>query len=169
MSAPRECLSPAPRSGASSRMESPRRKHSRERALHPQEYLDTHHIPLYLNDVVTLLLRLRPAAPLDFIANYFAEVLNGTHVLLRDFAYISACPHSRWSFVLVIQDSFGRLSPNQELSAHDLLELLRLFCPDFPLELVVDACRGAVSMCALCQCRREASKAGASSRRPGWP
>ena len=122
-------------------MESPRRKHSRERALHPQEYLDTHHIPLYLNDVVTLLLRLRPAAPLDFIANYFAEVLNGTHVLLRDFAYISACPHNRWSFVLVIQDSFGRLSPNQELSAHDLLELLRLFCPDFPLELVVDACK----------------------------
>ena len=53
--------------------------------------------------MVTLLLRLRPAAPLDFIANYFAEVLNGTHVLLRDFAYISACPHNRWSFVLVIQ------------------------------------------------------------------
>ena len=115
-----------------------RRKSTRERIPHPQEYLDSHHLPLYLNDVVTLLLRLRPSAPLDFIADYFAEVLNGTHVLLRDFAYISACPHNRWSFVLVVQDGLSSLSSGQELSSNDLLQLLRLFCPDFPLELVVD-------------------------------
>jgi hypothetical protein len=88
----------------------------------PSTYLDTHHVPFYLNDVTTLLLRIRPAAPLDFIASYFSEVLNGTHVLLREFAYVSACPHNRWSFVRVVQESFAGVSPaHHELSAVDLL------------------------------------------------
>ena len=121
-------------------------QNGRPRVVHTQEsprtYLDRHYIPLYLNDVTTLLLRIRPAAPLDFIASYFSEVLNGTHVLLREFAYVSACPHNRWSFVRVVQESFAGVSPAQhELSAADLLQLLRLFCPDFPLELVTDACK----------------------------
>ena len=121
-------------------------QNGRPRVVHTQEsprtYLDRHYIPLYLNDVTTLLLRIRPAAPLDFIASYFSEVLNGTHVLLREFAYVSACPHNRWSFVRVVQESFAGVSPTQhELSAADLLQLLRLFCPDFPLELVTDACK----------------------------
>ena len=102
-------------------------QNSRPRAVHTQEppraYLDTHHVPFYLNDVTTLLLRIRPTTPLDFIASYFSEVLNGTHVLLREFAYVSACPHNRWSFVRVVQESFAGVSPaHHELSAVDLLQ-----------------------------------------------
>ena len=98
-------------------------QNSRPRVVHPQEYLDAHYVPFYLNDVTTLLLRIRPAAPLDFIASYFSEVLNGTHVLLREFAYVSACPHNRWSFVRVVQESFAGVSPaHHELSAVDLLQ-----------------------------------------------
>ena len=102
-------------------------QNSRPRVVHTQEppraYLDTHHVPFYLNDVTTLLLRIRPTTPLDFIASYFSEVLNGTHVLLREFAYVSACPHNRWSFVRVVQESFAGVSPaHHELSAVDLLQ-----------------------------------------------
>ena len=97
------------------------RKMKGSRVVHPQEYLDVHHVPLYLNDVTTLLLRIRPAAPLDFIASYFSDVINGTHVLLRDFAYVSACPHNRWSFVRVVQESFAGVSPaHHKLSGIDL-------------------------------------------------
>lgn len=130
------------------------------RVLSPHEYLESHHLPLYLNDVVTLLLRLRPAQPLEFIANYFEEVLNGTHVLLRDFNFISQCPRNRWAFILVIQDSFASLGSTQEVSGADLLQLLRLFCPDFPLELVLDACklcgdsRGSFELSELLHCWR---------------
>lgn len=130
------------------------------RVLTPHEYLESHHLPLYLNDVVTLLLRLRPAQPLEFIANYFEEVLNGTHVLLRDFEFISQCPRNRWAFILVIQDSFASLGSTQEVAGADLLQLLRLFCPDFPLELVLDACklcgdsRGSYELSELLHCWR---------------
>ena len=126
----------------------------------PHEYLESHHLPLYLNDVVALLLRLRPAQPLEFIANYFEEVLNGTHVLLRDFEFISQCPRNRWAFILVIQDSFASLGSTQEVAGADLLQLLRLFCPDFPPELVLDACklcgdsRGSFELSELLHCWR---------------
>ena len=51
--------------------------------LSSAEYLERHQIAFYLRDVISLLLRAKDDRPLEFIADYFSEVLNGTHVLLR--------------------------------------------------------------------------------------
>ena len=84
-----------------------------ERPRTAQEYIQQHHVDVYLQDVIQLLLQAnsapaparrelarpllaRPQArderPLEFIADYFNSVLAGTHVLLREFRYINACP-----------------------------------------------------------------------------
>ena len=79
--------------------------------------------PVIVVDQANCVCAANPAA--EDLLQHSAEVLNGTHVLLRDFAYISACPHNRWSFVLVVQDGLSSLSSGQELSSNDLLQLLR--------------------------------------------
>jgi hypothetical protein len=59
------------------------------RKLTAQQYIVAHHIDVYLRDVVHLLLQSRNDRPLEFIADYFGKVLDGTHVLLREFAYVN--------------------------------------------------------------------------------
>ena len=45
--------------------------------------------------LTALLLRARDDRPLEFIADYFSEVLNGTHVLLREYSFVSRCARDR--------------------------------------------------------------------------
>ena len=65
--------------------------------LTPAAYLQKHEVAFYLRDVTALLLRARDDHPLDFIAEYFSGVLNGTNVLLREYAYLSRCLRDRWA------------------------------------------------------------------------
>jgi hypothetical protein len=109
--------------------------------LSAQEYLERYSIPFYLRDVTSLLLQCRDDRPLEFISEYFSEVLNGTHVLLRDFSYVSRCSHDRWAFVQAIREALADLDQDRPVSASVLTQLLRLLCPDFPLEVATDACR----------------------------
>jgi hypothetical protein len=103
-------------------------------------YLERHHVEIYLRDVVSLVLRARTERPLEFIAEYFSQVLNGTNVLAREFAYVHECPRNRWAFMKEVHEAFGDLDQGQPLTAAELAHLLRLLCPDFPLELCRDAC-----------------------------
>ena len=82
----------------------------------------------------------RTERPLEFIAEYFSQVLNGTNVLAREFAYVHECPRNRWAFMKEVHEAFGDLDQGQPLTAAELAHLLRLLCPDFPLELCRDAC-----------------------------
>ena len=109
--------------------------------LSAQEYLDRHCIGYYLRDVTSLLLRCHDDRPLEFIADYFSEVLNGTHVLLREYTYVSRCAHDRWSFVQSIREALADLDQSLPTSDSTLTELLRLVCHDFPREVATDACR----------------------------
>ena len=112
-----------------------------EADLSPSEYLERHQIDMYLRDVVTLLLRTRDEQPLDFISEYFGEVLNGTHVLLREFAVVNRCPRDRWAFVQSAREALADLDQEQPSSAPAITQLLRLVCPDFPLDIAADAAR----------------------------
>lgn len=107
------------------------------------EYLERHSVPFYLQDVVSLLLQSRDDRPLEFIADYFTEVLSGKNVLCRDFEYISQTPANRWAFIVSARSVFAEFDTAQLLSAPELLQLLRLICPDFPEQLV----RNATQLC----------------------
>jgi hypothetical protein len=50
-----------------------------DQSLTPEQYLQKHQIAYYMRDVVGLLLKARDDHPLNFIADYFSEVLGGTH------------------------------------------------------------------------------------------
>jgi len=112
-----------------------------DQSLTPEQYLQKHQIAYYMRDVVGLLLKARDDHPLNFIADYFSEVLGGTHVLLREFAYVNRSSHDRWAFVASAREALADLDQGAPTTASGLMQLLRLVCPDFPLEVVADACR----------------------------
>jgi hypothetical protein len=109
--------------------------------LSPEEYLEKHNVKHYLHDVVRLLLRARDERPLEFLADYFEEVLNGSDVLLREFSYVSSCARTRWAFVASAREALADLDQSTRVSARSLMQLLQLVCPDFPLGVAADACR----------------------------
>ena len=94
-----------------------------------------------MRDVISLLLRAKDDRPLEFIADYFSEVLNGTHVLLREYGFVSKCARDRWAFVQSVREALADLDQDEPTSAAVLTQLLRLVCPDFPIELSTEACR----------------------------
>ena len=112
-----------------------------DQSLTPDQYLQKHQVAYYMNDVIGLLLRARDEHPLDFLADYFAEVLSGTHVLLREYAYVNRSARDRWAFVASAREALADLDQCAPTTAAALTQLLRLVCPDFPLEVVADACR----------------------------
>ena len=61
-----------------------------------EEYLDRYGVTAYMKDVVTLLLENRPPEPIDFIADYFRTVIQGSSPLLRAYRYVRlAQPHQK--------------------------------------------------------------------------
>lgn len=73
---------------------------------------------------------MRTEQPLEFFADYFASVLAGTHVLLREFSYVNASERNRWALVTACRESFAALPPDEPTAALELAQLLRLLCPD---------------------------------------
>ncbi|KAL1514590.1 hypothetical protein AB1Y20_003684 [Prymnesium parvum] len=106
-----------------------------------REYLERHHVPFYLRDVIALLLQTRTERPLEFVAEYFAEVLEGKNVLCREFEYVNGSTHNRWSFIVSSRETFAGLDATQPTSNLELLQLLQLVCPDFPPRLVNEAAK----------------------------
>ena len=105
----------------------------------PKDYLDEHDVPFYLRDVISLLLTSRTERPLEFIAEYFTEILEGKNVLCREFEYINHSAHNRWSFILSAREAFADFDSAQLMPPSEFLLLLQLVCPDFPDRLVNDA------------------------------
>lgn len=117
------------------------RRMSAQTSLSAQEYLEKHNVPFYLRDAVSLLLLARDERPLELLAEYFSEVISGKHVLCREFSFINQSAHNRWAFISSLREAFAGMDGTTLLSAAELLQLLRLVCPDFPDALVRDACK----------------------------
>ena len=57
-------------------------------SLHPEEYLERHGVTPYLKDMMTLLLENRPENPVEFMREYFGNVVHGSTPLIRAYRYV---------------------------------------------------------------------------------
>lgn len=120
----------------------------------PDLYLKKHHVMAYIEDAVTFLLERKDedpkTRPYELLAEYFESIKKGTHVLYRDYPFISLTPHNRASFVRLFWHSFSEVGGRGEsMRVMEYLSLLRLLCRDFPSELVQKVARVIFSYDAL--------------------
>ena len=54
------------------------------------DYLDSHKMSIYLQDAIKIILDRRGEKPLDILTEYFNTALKGEHILLREYAFVSA-------------------------------------------------------------------------------
>ena len=106
--------------------------------MDPDTYLQRHHLLTYVEDAVLLLLTCKDqdskTRPFELLANYFENVRNGSHVVLREYTFVSATPLNRRSFIAIVWQTYSHVPECQQpMQLVELLSLLRLLCSDFPL------------------------------------
>ncbi|GIX88088.1 UPF0705 protein C11orf49 [Caerostris darwini] len=106
-------------------------------------YLENHNLQVYLDDAVTQMLSLRlenqanKTKPAKFFKEYFSSVHQGTHILFREFSFISATPYNRLCVIKAIMQIFKPLLYiDRKLNAKDYHSLLQLIWPNIPFEVV---------------------------------
>ena len=109
--------------------------------MDPELYLKKHHIMTYIEDIVSFLLERKDGdpktRPIEVLAEYFKSIKNGTHILFREYSFISSTPHNRASFVKLFWHSYAEVAVKGEMmQLSEFLSLLRLLCYDFPVETV---------------------------------
>ena len=109
--------------------------------MDPELYLKKHHIMTYIEDIVSFLLERKDedpkTRPIEVLAEYFKSIKNGTHILFREYSFISSTPHNRASFVKLFWHSYAEVAVKGEMmQLVEFLSLLRLLCCDFPVEIV---------------------------------
>jgi hypothetical protein len=120
----------------------------------PELYLKKHYLMSYIEDAVTFLLERKEedpkTNPYKLLAEYFESIRKGTHVLYRDYSFVSLTPHSRASFVRLFWYSFSEVADRGDsMRVMEYLSLLRLLCHDFPSRLVQKVARVVFSYDAL--------------------
>ena len=106
--------------------------------MHPDAYLKKHHLLTYVEDAVCLLLARKDedpkTKPFQLLAGYFKSVLDGSHVVFREFNFISSTPRNRKAFVGLIWQTYSGVPEAREpMRLTELHSLVRLLCADFPL------------------------------------
>ncbi|ESO04553.1 hypothetical protein HELRODRAFT_172208 [Helobdella robusta] len=105
---------------------------------------------VYLEDATTQLLIIKNDISKNdyqkFFYDYFISVKLGTHVLLREYAFVSATLHNRQSFVMqyyICFNSIGKIYEKISLAEYHSYALL--LCSDFPISVMkknfVEKCR----------------------------
>uniref|UniRef100_A0A8C4NBL5 Centriolar satellite-associated tubulin polyglutamylase complex regulator 1 n=1 Tax=Eptatretus burgeri TaxID=7764 RepID=A0A8C4NBL5_EPTBU len=107
---------------------------------------DRHGLVLYLSDAAARFASLQSERPnlraLDFLGHYFHDVCTRTHVLFREYSFVSATAYNRASFLHNFWKCYKNILKEMEfLSTWDLHSLVQLLCTDFPRHLVLDAAR----------------------------
>eukprot|EP00128_Syssomonas_multiformis_P019075 Colp12_sorted_trinity150504_noHs@18963 len=108
------------------------------------EYLEDTFVKFYIQDAVCQLLSHKEdnskEKAIEFLAEYFNSVRNGTHVLFREYVFIRATPRNRAAYISHFQNSFPALrEENEPLLSLDFHNLAVIFCPDFPQDVVNQA------------------------------
>lgn len=122
--------------------------------IEPEMYLKKHHLMTYIEDAVTFLLERKDedpkTKPYKLLAEYFESIKKGTHVLYRDYSFVSITPHSRGSFIRLFWYSFAEVADcGDSMRVMEYLSLLRLLCHDFPSSLVQKVARVIFSYDAM--------------------
>lgn len=106
--------------------------------MDPDSYLRKHHLLTYVEDAILLLLSCKDedskTKPFQLLTDYFKSIRNGSHIIFREYDFISATPHNRSSFIATFWRTYGDVPecsvPMKIIEFHSLLKLL---CSDFPL------------------------------------
>lgn len=105
-----------------------------------KKYLDEHCLMVYFEDSLTQLLSLRQEntklKAMKFFREYFYNLLQGGHVIFRDFEFISASVYNKVCVAKVLMQVYQPLSSVGPMSTKTYHSLLQLLWPDFPYEVV---------------------------------
>lgn len=63
------------------------------------DYLEFYKMQIYLQDAIKIILDRKDEKPLDLLNEYFNTTLKGEHILLREYAFVSATQLNRKSFL----------------------------------------------------------------------
>ena len=108
--------------------------------MEPEAYLRKHHLMTYVEDAVLLLLERKDedskTRPFELLTDYFKSVQDGSHILFREYSFVSATPRNRKSFITTFWQSYEQVAAQHEaLGTIEYHSLLRLLCFNFPAEL----------------------------------
>lgn len=120
----------------------------------PELYLKKHHVMTYIEDAVTFLLERKDGdpktRPYELLADYFESIKKGTHVLYRDYTFISLTPHNRASFIRLFWHTFSEIAERGDsMTVMEYLSLVRLLCHNFPSDVIQNVARVIFSYDAL--------------------
>lgn len=122
--------------------------------LYPEEYLDRFGVTTYMKDVITLLLENRPEDCLQFMSNYFSNVVHGSSYMIRSYRYIKLTSRNREAFfdnLVAAYHSLNNSPPSSGsgsgssgsgqgatgmgITAVEMTKLIKQVCQDFPPDL----------------------------------
>ncbi len=93
---------------------------------------------IYLQDAIKIILERRDERPLDLLNEYFNTTLRGEHILLREYAFVSATQLNRKSFLQQVKKVFHSTPHYKVITALDYHQMICLVCSDFPRNLIIE-------------------------------
>lgn len=93
---------------------------------------------IYLQDAIKIILDRRDEKPLDLLNDYFNTTLKGEHILLREYAFVSATQLNRKSFLQQVKKVFHSTPHYKVITALDYHQMICLVCSDFPRNLIIE-------------------------------
>lgn len=93
---------------------------------------------IYLQDAIKIILERRDERPLDLLNEYFNTTLRGEHILLREYAFVSATQLNRKSFLQQVKKVFHSTPHYKIITALDYHQMICLVCSDFPRNLIIE-------------------------------
>ncbi|CAF0775645.1 unnamed protein product [Brachionus calyciflorus] len=104
-------------------------------------YISRNFIMEYLNDSVEQLLEIKNIDPkidvLEYFTEYFKTVLEGNHILYRDYTFVSSTPYNRACFVQKFFELFSQFLFREEtVNCIEMHSLVMLICVNFPKHII---------------------------------
>jgi len=104
------------------------------------EYLDQNDVTSYLKDMMTIILESRPERPVDFMVDYFRNLVEGKTPFERSYHYVRLALGNDETFHDNILLAYRVLQKNEQnrgsmgTSKADYSRLVQLLCHDHPAE-----------------------------------
>jgi hypothetical protein len=83
------------------------------------DYLEFYKMQIYLQDAIKIILDRKDEKPLDLLNEYFNTTLKGEHILLREYAFVSATQLNRKSFLQQVKKVFHSTPHYKVITALD--------------------------------------------------
>ena len=107
-------------------------------SLTPEDYLDRFGITAYLQEVLSLVLENRPQAPVEFVAEYFRNAVQGSSYLHRAYRLVCMTDRGRPGFLGNVMKAHQILSHRKGsigVTGEEMTKLLTLICHNFPKKI----------------------------------